>query len=534
MIHNKLIKKATVLRFLSIFVSLIFISPLLLGKQDNDSTFVNDVNQTKPIFEDNLDSMLNLWYVQNSAITEDLVNDSILNDSIISNIPDSVYAYRLSRIPSVFKLTYNPIVRKYIEMYTQQKRDRVRVMIGMTDYYFPIFDDIFDYYDVPNEMKYMSIIESALNPRARSRTRAIGVWQFMYGTGKRYGLTINSLVDERRDPVRETHAAAQFCKDLYDIFGDWQLVLAAYNCGPGNVNKAIRRAGGRKDFWDIYRYLPRETRGHVPAFIAAVYTINYAKEHNITPIPTFMPTRTDTVMVNRDLHLLQVAQILKLPIEQLRDLNPQYIHDIIPAKGTQYPLMLPVEYTGKFIDFQDSIYAYKDSIFFNYKELNKSPNYNAYSKKGGIRPTGNFTSVYYTVKMGDNLGVISEWFDCRINDLMDWNDLYSSRIRSGQRLVVYVPKKSSYYYQQINAMTFDQKRQLKNGGAVKRTAVSIQTTVNENQSTKFVYYTVKEGDTLWDIAKKYPGISDADIRKWNNLSESSNIIPGQQIKIKVM
>lgn len=534
-------KKISENKFYTIFLLILFISGFsYLGfdsdaKQNEDSVAINDVNQIKPVFDDNLDSLLNLWYVQQSTVVEDLVSDSLFADTLYNSIPDSVYINRLSRIPSIFKLTYNPVVRKYIEMYTQQKRDRVQVMLGLAEYYFPIFDDIFDYYGIPNEIKYMSVIESALNPRARSRTRAIGLWQFMYGTGKRYGLTINSLVDERRDPIKATHAAAQFSKDLYQIFGDWQLVVAAYNCGPGNVNKAIRRAGGKRDFWDIYRYLPRETRGHVPAFIAAVYTMTYYKEHNLIPLPISMPLRTDTILINHKLHLKQVADVLKISLNQLRDMNPQYIQDIIPAKGSLiYPLTIPVEYATKFIDLQDSIYSYKDSLYFNSKLLLKFPNYTTY-RGGGIKPSGNYAIVYYTVKSGESLGLIAEWFDCRINDLMDWNDLYSYRIRAGQKLIIYVPRKSLTYYQQINDMTFNEKQQLKNKGTA---SVVQQTQKNTSQiqdnTGNFIYYIVKQGDTLWDIAKQYPGISGDDIRRWNNLSENAMIVPGQKIKIKVI
>ncbi len=518
-----------------ILFGIFLIQPYLYCHQNEDSAVVNDVEQIKPVFEDNLDSLLNLWYVQNSPAKEDLVNDSSMIDSTYTKIPDSVYFNRLSRIPSVFRLTYNPIVRKYIEMYDIQKKDLVEIMLGLSDYYFPIFDDIFDYYGVPNELKYMSVIESALNPRARSRTRAIGLWQFMYGTGKRYGLTINSLVDERRDPIKATHAAARFSKDLYQIFGDWQLVVAAYNCGPFNVSKAIRRAGGKKDFWDIYRYLPRETRGHVPAFIASVYVMNYYKEHNLIPKPISMPLHTDTLMIRKELHLMQVAEMLKIPVAQLRDLNPEYLYDIVPAKaGLEYPLILPIDYVAKFIDKQDSIFAYKDSVYFNQKELLKSPNYTFY-KNGRIKPSGNYSVVYYSVKTGDNIGFISDWFDCRINDIMDWNDLYLSRIRAGMKLAIYVPRKSASYYQQINNMSFDEKQKIKGKGAALNTKQETKpASKNIAKSENFIYYIVKYGDTLWDIAKLYPGITGEDICRWNNLNENTMILPGQKIKIKVM
>jgi membrane-bound lytic murein transglycosylase D len=525
-----------------VFLLLILLSSIVNGfaKQDDDTTFIGDVNQIKPVFEDNLDSLLNLYYVQQSgAITVDLVNDTTPGDSLVSYVPDSVYAARLAKIPSAIKLTYNRIVRKYVEMYTQRKKDRVEVMLGLTDYYFPIFDDIFDYYGLPNELKYMSIIESALNPRARSRTRAIGVWQFMYGTGKLYGLTINSLVDERRDPIKETHAACRFSKDLYDIFGDWQLVIAAYNCGPRNVQKAIRRSGGKRDFWDIYRYLPRETRGHVPAFIAAVYTMNYYKEHNLVPVKSAFPSKSDTIMVNDDLHLMQVAEVLKIPLDQLRDLNPQYIRDIIPAKGNSYPLTLPIEQTTKFIELEDSILAFKDSVYFNPKELNKAPNYAKYLKNGSVKPRGSYVAIKYIVKSGDNVGVISEWFRCRVNDILDWNDLYSSRIKAGQKLVIYVQKKYAATYENINEMSYNEKQQIRNSNpgtepVPEKISEKKESSPTKSDNSKIVYYTVKQGDTLWDIAKRFPGISGEDLIKWNGLDENASIIPGQQLKIKIM
>jgi membrane-bound lytic murein transglycosylase D len=522
------------IRILSVLFFL-SITTISFAIQPGDSAVVNDVNQIKPFFEDNLDSLLNLYYVHNSPAVEDMVNDVSLRDSICSNIPDSIYINRLARIPSVFKLTYNSVVRQYIEMYTQRKRDRVQVMLGLAEYYFPKFDDIFDSYGVPTELKYMSIIESALNPRARSRTRAIGIWQFMYGTGKRYGLNVNSLVDERRDPIKETHAAAQYSKELYQIFGDWQLVVAAYNCGPANVNKAIRRSGGKRNYWDIYRFLPRETRGHVPAFIAAAYVMTYYKEHNLTPVPISMPLRTDTIMISHELHLMQVADVLKIPIAQLRDMNPQYLMDIIPAKnGQSFPLTIPLEYTTKFIDKQDTILSYKNSVYFDQKELFKSPNYATYNGNTA-KPSANFATVYYVVKSGESLGIIADWFDCRINDLMDWNNIYNYRIREGQKLLIYVPKKSVSFYEQFNNVSFNEKQKLKGKVNVQVSQpVSKPSAQSSDNSGNFVYYIVKQGDTLWDIAKQYPGISGEDICRWNNLGETSFILPGQKIKIKLM
>jgi membrane-bound lytic murein transglycosylase D len=499
-----------------------FISKGFSSKQNEDSTIVNDVKQDSYNFEDNLDSLLHLYYVHNSPVAaEELLNDSTSENAVVY-IPDSVYISRLRKIPTAVKLTYNPIVRQYIEMYTQRKRDRVQIMLGMAEYYFPVFDDIFDSYGIPVELKYMSIIESALNPRARSRTRAIGLWQFMYGTGKRYDLTINSFVDERCDPFKATDAAARYVKDLYDIYQDWQLVVAAYNCGPGNVNKAIRRAGGKRDYWEIYRYLPRETRGHVPAFIAAIYTMNFYKEHNLTPAPITVPLHIDTIMVRHQLHLQQVAEVLKVPIEQLRDMNPQYIRNIIPAtNGQAYPLTIPLALTSKFIDLEDSIYAYKDSIFFNPKELLKTPD--LYSKKSRYVPSGKNGKVIYTVEEGDNIGYIAQRYKVNINDLKDWNGLDNNIIRIGQKLVIYTSGKVTKQQAEVDSSPTQSKSTTIAQNQVKKKGDAIANNV--------IFYTVKNGDTLWDIAKKFPGTSQTDLKKWNNLSNSEKIVPGQVLKI---
>jgi membrane-bound lytic murein transglycosylase D len=518
--------------FIPAFFIVFFLNVNLPAKgSDEDTTFVNDAREDKYCFEDNLDSLLHLYYVHNSPIiTEDFLNDSMSNDANIVYIPDSVYISRLSRIPTVVRLTYNQIVRKYIEMYTQRKRDRVQVMLGMAEYYFPIFDDILDYHEIPNEIKCMTIVESALNPRARSRTRAIGLWQFMYGTGKRYGLTINSFVDERCDPIKATHAAARYVKDLYDIYQDWQLVVAAYNCGPGNVNKAIRRAGGKRDFWAIYRFLPRETRGYVPAFIAAVYTMNYYKEHNLIPASISVPLHTDSIMIKHQLHFQQVADILKIPVEQLRDLNPQYIRNIIPARdGLTYSLVLPLTLTSKFIDLQDSIYAYKDSVFFNPKELLKSPDfYTRYYTK--YVPSGKYGKIVYTVEEGDNLGFIAQHFNVNINDIREWNDLNGNLIRAGQKLVIYVSEKKIGNEQQKQTVI---NNTVANTSAQAIIQYNINTT-DKNFPGDIIYYTVKYGDTLWDIVKKFPGISQTDLRKWNNLDMEAKLFPGQVLKIMKM
>lgn len=261
--------------------------------------------------------------------------------------PDSVYLYRLDSLNSAITLSYNNIVRNFIELYTVKKRQQLATMLGLSEYYFPLFEEVLAANSMPLELKYLPVIESALNPVARSRARACGLWQFMYPTGKMYKLEINSYIDERYDPARATEAAICYLKDLYNIYGDWILVIAAYNCGPGNVNKAIRRSGGKKNYWDIYYHLPRETRGYVPAFIAAMYSFNYYKEHNIYPIESTLPRLCDTVIIEKALHFDQICKNMEVSVEELRDINPQYIKDIIPAGfGKAYVLKMPYNYVS--------------------------------------------------------------------------------------------------------------------------------------------------------------------------------------------
>ena len=317
-----------------------------------------------------LDSLLNLYMSKNYLSTDNDCNMQNVNPTF----PKEVYVERLSMIPSVMELAYNDVVQKFIDRYSGRLRYSVSYMLGACNFYLPIFEEALEAYQLPLELKYLPIIESALNPKAVSHAGATGLWQFMIGTGKQYGLEVNSLVDERRDPVKSSYAAARYLKDLYKVFGDWNLVIAAYNCGPENINKAIHRAQAAqkdsvqtnvKDYWNIYPYLPAETRGYVPAFIAANYIMTYYCDHNICPMTTRLPAQTDTVVVNRNVHLEQIAAVLGLDTDLLRSLNPEYRRDVVPGQTKPSTIRLPLADTGRFIDYQDSIYNYRVDELLN-------------------------------------------------------------------------------------------------------------------------------------------------------------------------
>ena len=350
---------------------------------DEDEIIVTDNKGNEEVIEFpeamtyDLDSLLNLYMSKNYLEEEDC---NMRDVNPVYSKED--YIARLLRLPNVMEMVYNDVVQKFIDRYSGRLRQSISYMLGASNFYIPIFEEALEAYQLPLELKYLPIIESALNPNAISRAGAGGLWQFMIGTGKQYGLQVNSLVDERRDPVKASYAAARYLSDLYKIFGDWNLVIAAYNCGPENINKAIRRSNGEKDYWQIYPYLPKETRGYVPAFIAANYIMTYYSLHNICPMSTRLPAKTDTVMVNKNVHLQQVAEVVGINIDLLRSLNPMYRRDIIPGATEPYALRLPLTEVGKFIDLQDSVYTYKvDELLNKRSEVEIKDDVPTYYKK---------------------------------------------------------------------------------------------------------------------------------------------------------
>lgn len=353
------------------------------------------------------------------------------SDTIIAELPDSIYKTRLQALPFVIEVPYNEVVRRYILRYVKHSPRQLATLQRKAEYYFPIFEDILARHELPYELCYLPVIESALNPHAHSHMGAAGLWQFMPATGKRYGLEVNSLVDERMDPIRSTEAACRFMKDLYKIFGDWNLVIAAYNCGPGNVNKAIHRAGGKRDFWSIYPFLPRETRGYLPIFIAASYAMNYAEVHGICPAEPLLTMASDTIVTTERQHLKQIADNLDIPLAELRRLNPQYPRDIIPG-GKAYALCLPIEKTGSYIDNEQAILTYQANELIHNRRaeielLHKT------SVNGGYSING---VTYYKIKEGDTLGGIAKKFRVSVKQLKAWNGLKSDIIRAGKTLKI--------------------------------------------------------------------------------------------------
>lgn len=400
-----------------------------------------------------MEELLRDWAVKN-YLTEEACDPSSENPEF----DKETYVERLARMQTRIEMPYNDIVRSFIDRYTNRLRRSVSLMLGASNFYNPIFEEALDSYQLPLELKYLPVIESALNPGATSRVGAAGLWQFMIATGKKYGLEVTSLIDERRDPIKASYAAAHFLKDLYSIFGDWTLCIAAYNCGPGNVTKAIKRAGGSKDFWTIYPYLPRETRGYVPAFIAANYVMNYYCDHNICPVNTRLPMACDTLIITRDLNMEQVAKVTGVEIEELKALNPQYRTMLIPGNSHACTLKMSSEAVSAFLEAGDSVYTYRQNeLFTKRREVNLTDNAevtvqandrastkssksskkdkkskNSKSSKKEKKSKGK--SV--TVKSGDTLSAIARKNGTTVEKLKKANGIKGDMIKPGQSLKV--------------------------------------------------------------------------------------------------
>lgn len=449
-----------------------------------DSLWLNELHRNADLFSDML------LEIQNGP-----EQDSVY----VVDLPTDTLKARLARMneKTPFNITYNPSLESVIKSFLTRRRDLMQRMMTASQFYFPLFEQELDNQNIPLEIKYLAIVESALNPKARSRVGAKGLWQFMYSTGKMYGLDVSSYVDERHDPILATKAASKYLSKLYDIFGDWDLALAAYNSGPGNVNKAIRRSGGYKNYWNIRPFLPRETAGYLPAFLATMYIFEYAEEHGLQYKKADRPYfETDTVHVKNMITFDQISRLVDIGTEELEMLNPAYKLNIIPkVEGKNYTLRLPVSKIGKFVSNEQQIYA------FAKKELDslEKPLPNLVTAQDQIR---------YRVKSGDYLGKIAEKYGVGISQIKRWNGLRSNNLRVGQRLTIY-PRKP--YIAQNTSKTSGSKT---SGATVSGSKI----------------YTVRSGDSLWAISKKYPGITIENLREWNGIS-GNNLKPGTKLKL---
>ena len=472
------------------------------------------------------DSLLSLWYVHKSMLKGDTVSFNMDSVHFRSSVTDKEYLQRLADMNSFITLPFNETVRNYIILYSEKMPTKMSSMLALSQYYFPIFEEIFDRYGLPKELKYMAVIESAFNPVAVSRAGAKGMWQFMYNTAKMYGLTINSFVDERLDPVKSADAAARYMRDAYRIFGDWNLAISSYNCGSGNVNKAMRRSGSR-EFWPVYNYLPRETRGYVPAFVGAMYAFTYYREHGLVPETDSMPVQVDTFHIRRMLHFQQVRALTGVSVEMLKKLNPQYVHDIVPGTAKEeYVLRLPYQYTSKFIENEDSVYAYNAKEYFSPATLQN------------IAVSGSASSqrIAYKVKSGDYLGRIASRYHVTVKQIMEWNHLRNTNLRVGQVLYIYGkfngPVAQSSGASSKSSAASSSKGSASSDGATRASSKGSAATPPPADSAAegtYTVYVVKSGDSLYRISQDYPGVSADDIMKFNGIG--TDIRPGMKLKI---
>lgn len=521
---------------------LLLLSCLFLYNIEAQNNPIEQKDTTKPVNNDleifakseikKMDSLLNVWYVKNELSNKNSILSKLKDDTTKYDNNDSLIFKRLSAIVTEVPLAYNDKVKRFIELYSVQRQRSSSIILTHAQYYYPWMKAIFDKYDVPEELVYVTIIESALNPLAVSPVGATGIWQFMYGTGKLYGLEVDTYIDDRRDPYKATDAAARHLRDLYNIFNDWGLAISAYNCGPGNVRKAIQRSGGKTDFWGVCPYLPKETQNYFPAYIGALYMMTYHNLYGIQPTTLSIPTNVDTVMVSKELHFEQISNVLGISIDEIKTLNPQYKKYIIPAFKEQYPLRLRSNDIIRFIAMKDSIEKYHYDEYFNTtKDLNKISTTTTSNGDVVVQTTPN---KYHTVRKGETLGRIASKYGLSVSKLKSMNHLRSNYLRVGQRLLV---KKGTTITKPAPTVATDSTN-VKDSTAVTSadtTAVvkkeTVSTTPTKPQTpVKETIYVVKKGDTLSSIGRKY-GKTATELAKYNHITNVNNLQIGQKIKI---
>lgn len=483
-------------------------------------------------FETDTKAMMNNWYLKNYTVL-----DTYLDNTENEQVSDEVYIKRLQAMPTTIEMPFNSVVKSYIEMYVNRRRTLVEEMLGMSLYYMPIFEDALERQGLPLELKYLPVIESAINPDAVSRVGATGLWQFMVSTAKGLGLEVNSLVDERRDPYRSSEKAAEYLKNLYNIYHDWSLAIAAYNCGPGKVNQALRRAGAAegemRDFWEIYEYLPRETRGYVPAFIAANYVMTYFKNHNISPSLAKKPLITDRVRVTDRIAFKQISDVLNIPIEELRVLNPQFRRDVIPGNSHPYDLCLPMHQVGSFIMSEDSIKNYTNGVSFPRTVVEpgvaRTDDINGVEGVDFKYETRSVTK-WHKVRRGETLASIANAYGVTTSSIKKANGLRSSSIKRGRSLKIVTTERVKVPIENTEEEVGDE-LMLQNGEEVESVDAgdAENASKDENNEPKaapkpakshdgiVVKHTVVAGETLHSLAKAN-GLTVDQIKTANGLT----------------
>jgi len=479
-------------------------------------TLFSQIRADDPVVE-MLDSLDLVRYFRNNKFTADRNSQNIYNfrEDEVPEYTEEEFRKRIEKLDALspFSLQYNPSVKMFIDLYAKKRRSLCSRMLGLSQLYFPLYEEKLAKHNIPLELKYLSIVESALNPTATSRVGAKGLWQFMYRTGLMYGLQANSYVDDRSDPELATEAACRYLKYLHSLYNDWNLALAAYNAGPGNVNKAIRRAGGSNDYWVVRNYLPQETQSYVPAFIAVVYVMNYHREHNIFPTePKYFNYEIDSVYIHKNVTFQQLSELINVPYEDIKFLNPMYIKDLIPGSAKPYPLWLPKKFVGDFLANESKLYIAPVPPVDTQKAV-----------AGGATPAVEIpvtdtakVRVDYVVKSGEYISLLAKRYQVRVTDIMEWNKLSTQTLNVNQKLVIFAEK----------GVVASLQKQALNTPVKEQAQVS-----NPAAQVRYKYYTIQSGDTLYKIAAKYH-VTVADIMKWNNL-KSKTIHAGKKLKIKI-
>lgn len=489
-----------------------------------------------------MDSLLNVWYVKRDLASQNSILSKLTDDTTKYDNNDSLIFKRLSAIETPIQVAYNDKVKRFIELYSVQRQRSSSVILGLAQYYYPWMKAIFDKYNLPEELVYITIIESALNPTAVSPAGATGIWQFMHGTGKLYGLEVTSYVDDRRDPYKATEAAARHFRDLYNIFGDWGLAISAYNCGAGNVRKAIQRSGGKTDFWSVSPYLPRETQNYFPAFIGAMYMMTYHNLYGIQPAKISIPSDVDTIMIDKETHFQQIANVLNVSYDEIKTLNPQYKRDIIPAFNQSMPVRLRSNDILRYIALADSVPNYNYDTYFNpTKDLNVVAS-NGTVTDDGMMIVQKTPNKYHTVKRGESLGKIAAKYHTSVSNLKSWNHLRSTNLRVGQKLIV--KKGTTVKVPNPNAKTAAQdstkiiaQNSTTDSATAKCDTIGSPVPVKPQpeikpvqQQVSYTSYTIQRGDTLSSIARRYGTTADY-LADYNNLSNKNALQVGQKLKI---